>query len=405
MSLPTGLQRRGTKRLAPTGGTTIPGVLPGVGGSPVPYGLPPFSTPGVANMPGTMPPSLLGAQVNQSVGNANAQALQGGLAGAVPPPLKRPRGSFNSPYGNTASPMAGRIVNPSMITNEITNLDKPRAEWKTGDRSNEFGSVTRVVATNPQDLSYAAYLKGQLVFNDTRNFAEAGVGMIRPQLNSNGKKSIRGITRLLPLSLLNYELRIHDKVRGDPSTWNVKWITPLDVYEQYTFDGTVRTDALESQHRAFRNTQLREYTVTTMGRDSGVTNVWGLVGQSQVLWLIIKRMDAKKAPSEYVVSAAQDAPRRSVPRPSGNAQYHPQPIQIIPWTDRDNRRPSAEDLQWFDEVEEVYRYGVAIRVGWVNYPSDAENTYSREKSWYDASAAVMHLPRVDVTVNTRPSFF
>lgn len=400
-----GRRAQGVGRLQPTGGTQIPGVQPSEGNArPVSYGLPPFSTPGPASLPGTMPSSLLGKQVRSATRGVNMRGLQSGLAGAVPPPLKRPRGTPSAPWLNNSSPMTGgRGITPSMVFNSLGNFDRVRSQWQTGDRSDEFTSTSRLVETDQGDLAFALFLKGQFVFNDTQGFSESGTGMIRPRFahSYRGLPPARGVTRLLSLPILNYQLRVADKVRGDPDRdWGARWTTPQDVLNRYAPDGFVRTDAMESENPAFRNSQVREYTVTIAGRDHSVSNIWGLLRKSQKLWLIVKRIDPRHAPATYVISAGSSGPHRPVPQNNGRTRYHRQPMQVVPWTDADKRDPDMDDLAWFDEEEGVTRYGIAICLGWVNEPSDSANSFTRERAWYDAQS-LMELPDVDVTANIR----
>lgn len=409
---PPGRRAQGAGRLQPDGGTQIPGVRPSVGNpTPNSYALPPFSTPGAASLPGRMPSSLLGHKVTGQTRSFNTSGLQAGLGAGVPPPLKRPRGTPVSPYVNKAGPfVGGRGITPSMVFNSLGNLSKARSQWQPGDRSDEFSAVTRLVESDQGDLSFALHLKSQLVFNDIKGFNESGSGMIRPRFSSSsssyhGAPSTRGVTRLLSLPILNYMLRLRDKVRGDPDRdWDARWLTPLDVLEEYTTDGVVRTDPMESESPAFRNTQVKEYAVTVAGRQHDVCNVWGLLRKSQLLWVIIKRIDIQKAPATYVISADSSSPHRPAPVSNDRVRYHRQPIQVIPWSDAHKREPDHADLTWFDEEEGVERRGVAICIGWVNTPSDAANSYKRESAWFDAKS-LMFLPHVDASLNIRTMIF
>lgn len=212
-----------------------------------------------------------------------------------------------------------------------------------------------------------------------------------------GRKPAEGITRLLSLPVLNYHLRLDDEIRGAGAS--TSWISPEDVLERYRPEGIVRTDAHESHHQAFRNTDVKEYTVTVHMRDPDATNIWGLLRQRQPLYLIIKRVRAAESPNEYVISPI-DGIRRSVPTPGAGRRFHPNPIQVLPWTDPHKRHPTLSDLQYYDELDGTTRFGIAIYLGYANYPSDSTSSQAVSRAWYDASV-LMELERADVTLNIR----
>lgn len=125
----------------------------------------------------------------------------------------------------------------------------------------------------------------------------------------------------------------------------------------------------------------------------------GLLRQQQPLYLIIKRIRASEAPNEYVISPI-DGIRRSVPVAGAGRRFHRNPIQVVPWTDPHKRHPTLEDLQYYDELDGTTRYGIAICVGYSNYPSDSSSSQAVARAWYDASV-LMELERADVTLNIR----
>lgn len=374
----------------------IRGITTGVGGMTAGFPMPSFNTPPLRGYASTPSPRLRGRPANV---RSSMEAF-GRSAVAAFPANKRPRGTPN-PAATGAKPpaYAGRAITPSFIRSRINAANRAEATWDTGDRTHDFMSYQRFVQANKGDLAFALTLKGQFVFNDRLGFQESGKGLIVPTHHrlggrvlpgTPGRRPIEGVTRLLSLPVINYFLRRDDEIRPTGA------ITPEQVLERYAPEGVIRTDALELHHPAQRNTDVREYTVTIGGRDPDTTNIWGLVRQHQPLWLIVKRLPYAQAPKEYVISALDEI-RRIPPQPGQGRQFHPNPIQIIPWSDPRKRDPDVTDLEYFDDLDQTTRYGIAICVGYVNEPADAADSRTLKAAWSDATM-LMKLPRVDVTL-------
>ncbi|GAJ14315.1 unnamed protein product, partial [marine sediment metagenome] len=186
-----------------------------------------------------------------------------------------------------------------------------------------------------------------------------------------------------------------------------RWTTPEDVLSRYTLDGVVRTDDTVSRKEALRGSNTKDYTVTIGKRDPNVTNIWGNLRQMQEVYVIIKRIgpgaeirDQHTIPRSYTVSPINDttrsAPNPTIPDADGFPKYHPNPIQVIPWTNAITGCPTASDLAYVEDG--ITKHGIALRLGWANYASDAINSLAINDAWHDAGS-LMKLPRVDLTLN------
>ena len=374
----------------------------GAAGATYPY--PSFNSAYVRGLPAEPSPLLQGKRAAMQTRESLARSM-----GLTFPPNKRPRGTPNpNPPATTGALFAGagRGIATSFISNPAASAAQEIAGWQPGDVSNDFLSVQRFVETGKGELEFAQFLKGHIVFNHKAMFVDDtqpnqlrmqhpltggyyGVGRgfgVRPQ----------GSYRLMSLPVLNYYLRLDDYYRPGSAH---PWLTPAQVLQQYSLDGVVRTDAHESKSSAYRNVQTKIYTISIGGREPDAINVWGAVAQQQPLYLLCTRIPRDRAPAEYYTNANSDMSHR-VPPPKDGGLYHPNPLQIIPWTSATKREPTLEDLKYFDEADRVHRYGIALRVGWANYPSTASNTESVDQAWYNATT-MTDLPSVDIHINTR----
>ena len=387
-------------------GTSIPGTEPR-GGS---YPMPGFDSPGVLNGLGSRPNSrLMGNQA--PIGTA-----QGFAAAAIGifPSSKRPRkGPLLGP-GSHQTPMgASRGMTPSMILSAVTKANQAESSWQPGDRTNDFMTIQRHVEANKGPLSYALALNGQVVFIDKLSYNTSRSRAIfnterREQWRHRGLGNNRyvydGTYRLYSLPALNYVLRTDDTFRSDG------WLTPEQVLSRYALDGVVRTDDTVSRKEALRNSNTKDYTITIGKRDPNVTNIWGNLRQMQEVYVIIKRIGnpvdgaptTYTIPSQYTVSPINEHVRGATDLrtldTAGRLKYHPNPMQIVPWTNSERRCPSPIDLAYNDDG--IVKYGIAIRVGWANYASDAINSRAIDNAWHDANS-LMDLPRVDLTLNIK----
>jgi len=368
------------------------------------YPIPPRNS-FLKGFPSAPSPSLVGKRAAIQSRDQLATAM-----GLAMPPSKRPKGIPNpNPPITRANLTAGvgRNAAVSFFTNPIGAAAQAISQWQPGDISRDFQSVARFVEAGKGELEFAQYLRGQVVFNHKamfsdnnqkttlrvphpltgRYFAAPRTSRIRPQ----------GTYRLMSLPVLNYYLRLDDYARVE----NVRhpWLTPEKVLEQYALDGVVRTDAHESKSASYRNVNTMEYTVTTWGRDPDATNIWGAVAQQQPVYLIVKRLKPEQVPQEYITNANDGAPHR-VPPPRNGGVYHPNPIQIVPWTDAAKREPTLQDLSYFDDASQAVRFGVALRVGWANFASNASNRTTVAQAWYNATT-MSGLPKIDLCVNMR----
>ncbi len=377
------------------GGTVLPGTEPR--GRTYPF--PSFGSPGVLKGLGKRPNSrLMGRQA--PIGTMTGFAA---AAGGVFPSNKKPRtGPLLGP-GNHQTPMgASRGMTPSMILNAVTQANQAENSWEPGDRTNDFTSIQRHVEANKNQLSYALALNGQVVFIDKESYKRDGNRTIfsmarRNQFRHRGLGTNRyvfeGTYRLLSLPALNYVLRIDDVFRDGG------WTTPEDVLSRYSLDGVVRTDDTVSRKEALRGSNSKDYTVTIAKRDPNVTNIWGNLRQMQEVYVIIKRY-ATDIQSKYTISPINETIRSpfplNTPGTGGFLKYNQNPIQIRPWTNAIKGCPTAEDLEYTEDG--VTKHGIALRVGWANYASDAVNSLAINDAWHDATS-LMKLPRVDLTLN------
>ena len=393
------MKRRTPTRSSPFlrrgGGATI---LPGTEPRGATYPIPGFGSPGVLKGLGNRPNSrLMGRQA--PIGSTTGFAA---AAAAVFPPNKKPRtGPLLGP-GNHQSPMgASRGMTPSMILSAVTQANQAENSWEPGDRTNDFTSIQRHVEANKSQLSYALALNGQVVFIDKLSYNRNGGRTIfmpdrQRQWRHRGLGTNRyvfeGTYRLLSLPALNFVLRKDDDYRLG------RWLTPEDVLSRYALDGVVRTDDTVSRKEALRGSNTKDYTVTIAKRDPNVTNIWGNLRQMQEVYVIIKRY-ARDIPVKYTVSPINDTtripPPINTPGDDGFLKYHQNPIQVRPWTNAIKGCPTPEDLEYIDDG--VTKHGIALRVGWANYASDATNSLAINDAWHDASS-LMKLPRVDLTL-------
>lgn len=378
-------------------GTALPGTEPR-GGT---YPMPSFSTPGALNGLGSRPnPRLMGRQA--PIGN-----LTGFVAAAAStfPANKRPRtGPLLGP-GNHQSPEgASRGITPSMILSAVTNANQAENSWEPGDRTSDFLSIQRHVEVNKAQLNYALALNGQVVFIDKESYKADGGRRIfsttrrewfRHRGLGTNRYMFEGTYRLLSLPALNFVLRVDDTFRD-----GYGWTTPENVLRRYALDGVVRTDDMVSRKEAFRGSNTKDYTVTIGKRDPDVTNIWGNLRQMQEAYLIIKRISIEDKPTKYTISPINEvirtAPDPTTPGTDGFLKYHPNPIQVIPWTDAYKGCPTASDLEYTEDG--IVKHGIALRVGWANYASDVANSRSISEAWHNAGT-LMELPRVDMTLN------
>jgi len=390
--------KRTRPRPSPFGrrGTGIPGTEPRGGTYPIPS----FGSPGVLNGLGSRPnPRLKGAQA--PIGSLPGFAA---AASGTFPANKKPRtGPLLGP-GNHQSPMgATRGMTPSMILSAVTRANQSERTWETGDRTNDFLSIQRHVEANKGSLNYALALNGQVVFIDKESYNHDGNRRIFGRNNRQERFRHRGLGsqsfvfegtyRLLSLPALNFVLRLDDTFHG-----GFGWNTPEKVLERYALDGVVRTDDTVSRKEALRGSNTKDYTVTIGKRDPDVTNIWGNLRQMQEVYVIIKRVETA-VPNQYTVSPINDYKRSVDPRSTdaaGLPKYHPNPLQVVPWTDAFKGCPTADDLAYTEDG--IVKHGIALRIGWANYASDATNSKAITEAWYNARR-LMDLPRVDLTIN------
>lgn len=387
-------------------GSAIPGVTTTtsdkVSGT---YPLPGFNYPAGNGLPRQVPASLQGKRANMSSQEALARSM-----GLSFPAGKRPKGNPSfppppTPAGPTRS-FPGRGTTPSFLVDAAMAAQQAIAQWNPGKRTGDFSSTTRLVQASKGELEFALYLKGQVVFqhkdgfltDEANQFLQPIAARLSGRYIPTGigtRRRHRGSYRLLSLPALNYYLRLADTPR------NGKWLTPAQVLEQYPFDGVIRTDAHESEHPAYRKTNAKVYAVTIDGRQPDATNIWGAIRSQQDLYILVKRLPLSKCPSYYITSPA-DETQHTIPTHAGGnpLDYHPNPLQLIPWANYEKGHPTADDLRYFDEILGDYCYAKAVRIGWANYPSIASNDDSVNQAWYNARM-LMDLPTIDLTLNHR----
>lgn len=389
-------------RIRPTGGATIPGVRTSVANpTPPVFGMPPMSNPAVQPVPQTMPANMFGKRPYPGSSNQMISGMKSAF-----PPNKIPRGN-NVATGEpmivgTGSPASiGRGITPSYVVGQLGSIANRASRVKPSDTVSMFNAISRTVETEQTHHAHALYLRNQLVFLDIM----ASRDPKRGRLNSSSTitrvvggwkvRMPKEITTLLSLPVLNYLLRLEDTI-GNPGTSEEDWIDAAAVLRRFRFDGAVRTDAHESSNPAFRNSDIKHYTVTIDGMDADVTNIWGLLSIRQPLWLIVKRLRRDQLPQGYFISPSEGY--RPVPTSTPEIEYHPQPMQIVPWSNIHKWTPNVDDLKYYDELSQTECMGIAIRVGWAREQGNAIGSRKLPRAWYDASA-LMDLPKVSIDVN------
>ena len=322
------------------------------------------------------------------------------------PPNKVPRGNnvvTGQPMtvGSGAPSTIGRGITPSFVANQLGGFAQRASQRQAQDSIELFNSITRTVEADERHHSHSLYLRNQLVFLDV----EASKDPRRGRLNSSSSitrivggwkiRMPKEIVTLLSLPVMNYILRLEDVISA-PDTPEENWLEPVDVIRRFRFDGSVRTDAHESSNPAYRNSDIKHYTVTIDGLDGDITNIWGLVQGRQPLWLIVKRLERRNAPSEYHITPSDGF--QQAPVTNMDVEYHPQPMQVVPWSDLIKMNPTTDDLRYYDELKQAYCMGIAIKVGWAQEPGNALGSRSLVRAWYDASA-LMDLPKIAVSIN------
>lgn len=388
--------------------TSIGGVLLSVTGRQGRYAMPGFGHPGIQGMPDA-PPTGLGTKRPPVLTNQ-------GLArqiGNILPSQKRPRLAPPARYGPPSQdylPPPGRGITPSYLVEAVSQAEQAIDEATPSDMVFDFDAISRQVHMDRGNYAYAQFLFGQVVFNHKSGFREDPA---RTRVPLRGRTSGRdlplryggryrvsaGTYRLLSLPALNYSLRLDDYYRPEAGGW----MTPRDVLKAYGFDGIVRQDPKENEHAAFRDSNTLVYTVTVDKRDGDVRNIWGNVRVMQNLWLMVTRLPPNKVPQEYILEP-KDGHRRVVPPRTDGSIYHPNPIQVIPWTSSDEDIPSTADLSYIDATIPVQRQGIAIKVGWVLEASTVSNKVAVKSSWYNASV-LRDLPRVDMNMSARTVYY
>lgn len=387
--------------------TKIPGVYTSISDREQgTYPFPGFGYPAVSKLPRQVPGALQGQHPSTSSQEALARDM-----GLAFPPNKRPRGSPPSYQpSNPQSRGPGRGITPSFLVNAALAAQQAQAQWTPGMRTGDFSSIARLVQAAKGELEFALYLKNQLVFNYKPGYLENDTADFIKPISARftgrhiptaigGRRDYKGSHRLLSLPALNYYLRLGDTRRNDAAIGKTGWLTPHQVLQQYSLDGIVRTDAHEADHPAYRKTNSKVYTVTIDGRQPDITNIWGAVKKHQRVYILVTRLPKDRVPTEYQTNP-YDSSRRTIPTHANGAaiEYHPNPIQAIPWANYEKWEPTAEDLRYYDETLGDWCQGVAICVGYANYPSIASNEASVKQAWYNAKT-LMDLPMMDVTVN------
>jgi hypothetical protein len=363
--------------------------------------MPGLNSRAVSGLPSTMPLSLLGKRPYPRT----MSGIESGLKSAFPP-SKVPRGTnvaTGIPLINGAQPGSiGRGLTPSSIVNKIGTLQAQKAQWNPSKSSTMYNSITRSVESIANDSVRDLYLRNQLVFVDalsTRNPQRGRITTSSRVLTVGGHWRIqvpREVVSLLSLPMLNYILRFEDRIL-DRETEDENWWEPEDVLERFRFDGTVRNEINNPQKI---NTDVRHYAVTFDGLDYDVCNIWGVVETRQPLWLIVKRIPTAEAPKVYHTSpdsSARFAPENRVTEDDKVIEYHPQPIQVVPWADVTKSRPSPRDLEYYDGLSQSWRQGKAIYVGWARESSNAQGNRMLDRSWYNATS-LSDLPKCPINV-------
>lgn len=386
--------------LIPTRGARFPGVqasmAAGIGTAQ--YAMPPVDSQVVAGIPSAPPGAIntykrpLPVSSSQMIGDVR----QGG------PPTKIPRmDNVATGQPKNPQPVFGRGLTPSYIAGQVSgNVRQQLARVRPADKAVLFNSITRTVNTKDK-YSHQAFLRNQIVFVDLMDIGDPNSG--RMGVRGTQNYSIGGIWRisipkeiiaLLSLPILNYILRIGDVIEN-PGTPNEAWLEPADVLARFRFDGIVRTDAHESSNPAYRSSKVKHYTVTTDGLDPDATNIWGAVAMRQPLYLIVKRFPRDVVPNTYATTPGEAY--HFAPVSDAEFEYHPQPMQVVPWSDSIKMRPGIEELKYFDELSQTECMGIAIHVGWAKEASNAVGNRALNQSWSDANA-LMELPKCHVNV-------
>jgi len=391
---------------------SIGGLVTSLTGGEGRYAMPGFNHPGISQMiasptPGMYskrPPPLTVEGLAKQIGNvlpANKRPRLG------PSPVYVPT-QYN-PYMN--QPITGRGITPSAIMDMVGQAEQAISNATESDSAIDFDAIQRQVHWDRGTYAFAQYLMGQIVFIREAGYQDTSGRTVVPLRTPNMRAeephfpimSARiahssGTYELLSIVVMNYALRLDDYYRPEEGGW----MEPLDVLSLYKFDGTVRVDPRANPNDVFRDGNELVFTISQDKRDSLVKNIWGNVEKDQQLWLLIKRLPANKAPKEYTLVPDQGHRRNIPPAPDADG-YHPNPIQVIPWSNWSKQSPTTEDLMYEDETDGTTKLGIAIKVGWALNSSAVSNGAAHASCWYNATS--MHsLPTVDLMMNQRIAY-